>query len=165
LTGAFEASTTEIVFPNGDGSSTRLVLVPTSNLNQPLVEKYEGTHTIIRLWNKDSIVTTGSKSKIVKTKSWRIDQQGTNANGPDGMSKPGVTWANLQLQYGGEDPTSQKNANNMRSRAQSTSVAEVHAPVGVKFTVKAFQRAFAESMSRQRYGGVQVWMFRDSKSG
>jgi len=33
--------------------------------------------------------------------NWRIDQQGTSSNGPNGKSQPGVTWANLQLQYGG----------------------------------------------------------------
>lgn len=83
-----------------------------------------------------------------------------NANGPDGKSKPGVTWANLQLQYGGTSKHSIENANNMRRRGQSTSVAEVHAPVGVKFTVIAFPRAFFESNNWLRDGGLQVWMSR-----
>ena len=99
--------------------------------------------------------------------NWRIDQQGTSSNGPNGKSQPGVTWASLQLQYGGTKRESVINANNLRSKKppQSTSVAEVHAPVGVKFTIKAFQRAFAESKVNARDGGVQVWMYRLEKSG
>jgi len=90
--------------------------------------------------------------------NWRIDQQGTHSNGPDGNSQPGVTWANLQLQYGGTSNESTNNAKILRGKKppQSTSVAEVHAPLGVKFSAKAFQRAFAESKNIARDGGVQV---------
>jgi len=68
----------------------------------------------------------------------------------------------LQLQYGGTSNESRNNANILRSKKppQSTSVAEVHAPLGVKFSAKAFQRAFAESKNIARDGGVQVWMYR-----
>ena len=155
----------DIVFQNPDASSTRLVLKPTTNLNQPLISQYAGTADVISKWNMDAVTMTGSKSGIVINSDWRIDQQGTHSNGPDGKSQPRMTWANLQLQYGGTGTQSQTNARNLRSRGQSTSVAEVHAPLGAKFSAKAFQRAFAESMSRVRDGGVQIWMYRIEKSG
>ena len=172
LAGANLQPYADIVFPNGDGSSTRFVLKPTTNLNQPLKSVNTGvgtgSHDVIRKWNRDAVTTTGSKSNIINNENWRIDQQGTHRNGPDGKSQPGVTWANLQLQYGGTSTDSRNEANKLRSRGQgakSTSVAEVNAPVGVKFSAKAFQRAFAESMSNARDGGVQIWMYRVEKSG
>ncbi len=55
-----------------------LVLIPATKLNIPLAVNYGGTAETISLWNKDSIITSGSKSWIVKNHTWRIDQQETN---------------------------------------------------------------------------------------
>jgi len=92
----------DIVFQNADGSSTRLVLRQTViNLNVPLAIKYSGTADVINQWKLDSVTTIGTKNQITINDNWRIDQQGTHPNGPNGASQPGVTWANIQLQYGG----------------------------------------------------------------
>ncbi len=153
----------DIVFQNPDASFTRLVLMPTTRLNVPLAAKYPakgpdtGTADVISKWKQDSVTTVGIKNQIAMNEDWRIDQQGTHANGPDGKPQRGVTWANLQLQYGGRSKASQDNAKVLRDKPpQYTLVAEVHAPLGVIFGAKAFQRAFTESKSRERDGGVQV---------
>lgn len=170
---AIRQSYPDIVFQNPDASKTRLVLMPTTRLNVPLIDKYPakgkntGTADVISKWSLNSVTTVGIRNQIAINEDWRIDQQGTHANGPDGRPQRGVTWANLQLQYGGRSSDSQRNANALRERKspQSTSVAEVHAPLGVIFSAKAFQRAFAESKSRERDGGVQVWMYREERNG
>lgn len=122
-------------------------------------------HEVIRKWGENAVITQGIRNRITITDNWRIDQQGTNNNGPDGRRDPRFIWANLQIQYGGKSAKSSLDANTLRGRGKSTSVAEVHAPLGVVFSTVAFQRAFAESASLARDGGVQVWMLKVDKNG
>ena len=152
----------DIDIKNADGSITRLQLFPTTNLATGLKDdkKWPGDFDVIKNWPWDGVPPgTSSKSEISVNDNWRIDLQGVSPNGPPGSKKtPGVTWANLQIQLGGKDKLSQGEARNRRNKGLSTSVAEIHAPVGVKFSQKSFQRAFAESQSNTRDGGAQVWM-------
>jgi len=158
----------DIVFQNPDASYTRLVLQPpkNNNLDVSLGTKYLGSNEVIGKWNQESVITMGTLNEIVKNENWRIDQQGTSSNGPDGKHDPVVkAWANLQLQYGGTSKESWDNAKKLREKKKPTSIAEVHAPVGVTFTAQAFQRAFAESKDILREGGAQVWMYRVERNG
>ena len=151
-----------IEFPNGDGSYTILELRPTTNLATSLKDdkNWPGEIDVIKNWPWNQVPKgTESKSQVSVNCNWRIDLQGVHPNGPDGRQISGVNWANLQIQLGGLGKKSQDAARNRRSRGLSTTVAEIHVPVGVRFPLFAFQRAFAESQNKVRDGGAQVWMF------
>ena len=82
------------IIDKGDGSYTRFSFVKpkNDNLTSRTTEDLENfqTHPVIKQWSIDEILIQNPVSGVCQGADYRIDQQGTHPNGPDGTPVNGV---------------------------------------------------------------------------
>ena len=83
----------------------------------------------IAQWDRTAIDRGTRAGTLCETDKYRIDLQGT-------FTENNIVMANIQVQSNGQN---------------SQSVAGLHVPVGVTFSIRRFRRALVESAQRQRF--------------